>query len=89
MTGSVTKTTPIQFTDGKSRINKRKGRKTALSGYYTCLSHDLLLMPSGADTHTHTNVRGQNHFKKPCACGPVACTPGLTTQQFSNNVSWL
>ena len=30
---------------------KRKSRKTALSGYYACVSCDLLLMASGADTH--------------------------------------
>ena len=54
MTGSVTKATPIQFIDGKSRIKKRRGSKTALSYYYACLSHDLLLMASGAGTHTHT-----------------------------------
>ena len=52
--GRVTKATPIQFTDSKSCINKRKDRKTALYGYYACLSRDLLLMPLGADTHTHT-----------------------------------
>ena len=56
MTGSVTKATPIQFTDSKSRIKKRRGRKTALSGYYTCISLDWLLMPSGADAHTHTHI---------------------------------
>ena len=60
MMGSVTKATPIQFINGKSRIKKRKGRKSALSGYYACLSCDLLLMALGADTqtHTYTNVRG-------------------------------
>ena len=55
-TGSVTKATPIQFTDGKSGIKKRRGRKTALSSYYACLSRDLLLTASGADTHTHTHT---------------------------------
>ena len=60
MMGSVTKATPIQFTDGKSGTKKRRGCKTVLPGYYTCLSHDLLLMALGADTYTHTytNVRG-------------------------------
>ena len=52
--GSVTKATPIQFIDSKSRIKKWTGRKTALSSYYACLSRDLLLMASGADTHTYT-----------------------------------
>ena len=56
MTSNITKATPIQFTDGKSRIKKRRGRKTALSGYYACLLRDLLLMASGADTHTHTHT---------------------------------
>ena len=37
-----------------STASVMKSHKTALSGYYTCLSCDLLLMPSGADTHTHT-----------------------------------
>ena len=39
-TDSVTKATPIHFTDSKSRIKKRRGRhgKTALSGYYECLA---------------------------------------------------
>ena len=48
---------PIQFTNGKSRIKKRRGCKNALSGYYACLSRDLLLMASGADTHTHIHQR--------------------------------
>ena len=48
---SVTKATPIQFIDDKCHIKKWKGCKTALSGYYACLSHDLLLMSSGADTY--------------------------------------
>ena len=55
--GIVTKATPIQFTDGKSGIKKRRGRKTALPGYYACLSRDLLLMALGADTHTRTHAR--------------------------------
>ena len=54
----VTKATRIQFIDGKCQSKKWKSRKTALSSYYICLSHDLLLMPSGADTHTYTNIRG-------------------------------
>ena len=54
MTGSVTKATLTQFIDSKSCIKKQRDRKTALSGYYACLSRDLLLMASGADTHTHT-----------------------------------
>ena len=72
MTGSVTKATAIQFINSKSHIKKWKGRKTALSGYYAYLSHDLLIMASGADTHTHTytNICGRNDFKKPGAFGP-------------------
>ena len=65
MMNSVTKATFIQFINSKSRIKKWRDRKTTLSGYYACLSHDLLLMASGADAHTYTNVRGQNDFKKP------------------------
>ena len=38
MTGSVTKATPIHFIDSKSRIKKRRGHKTALSGYYECVA---------------------------------------------------
>ena len=53
MTHSVTKAMPIQFIDGSSHIKKQRGRKTTLSSYYACLSCDLLLMPSGADTHIH------------------------------------
>ena len=70
--GSVTKATPIQFINSNSHIKKRKRRKTSLSGYYTCLSRDLLLMASGADTHTYTNVCGRNDFKKPGVRGPAA-----------------
>ena len=50
-----TKAKPIQFIDGKCHIKKRKSHKTALSGYYAYVSHDLLLMPSGADTHLLTH----------------------------------
>ena len=70
MMGSVTKAMPIQFIDSKNRIKKWRDHKTALSGYYACLSRDLLLMASGVDTHTYTNVRGRNDFKKPGTRGP-------------------
>ena len=63
--GGVTKATPIQFVNGKSRIKKQRGHKTALSSYYACLSRDLLLIPSGVDTHTYTNIHERNDFKKP------------------------
>ena len=63
MTGSVTKATPIQFTYGKSGIKKRRDRKTALPGYYACLSRDLLLMASGADTHTHTHTHTHQYSR--------------------------
>ena len=76
--GSVTNATPIQFIDGKSHIKKWRGRKTALSGYYTCLSHDLLLMASGVDTHTYTPIfadetisRNQVHVGCRCAHRPA------------------
>ena len=72
MTGSVTKATPIQFTNGKSRIKKQRGRKTALSGYYTCLSCDLLLMASGADTHTHTPTFADKMISRNQVCGRSA-----------------
>ena len=52
----VTKATAIQFIDSKCHIKKRKSRKIALSGYYACVSRDLLLVPSVADTHTHTQT---------------------------------
>ena len=51
---SVTKATPIQFIDSKTHLKKQRSRKTTLSGYYSCLSRDLLLMPLGVDTHKHT-----------------------------------
>ena len=54
MTLIVTKAMVIQFIDGKCHIKKQKSRKTTLSGYYVCVSCDLLLMPSGADTHIPT-----------------------------------
>ena len=79
MTCIVTKAMAIQFIDGKCHIKKRKSRKTALSSYYACVSRDLLLMPSGAYTHTHTHtckhtdILGRNDLKKPGAHGPVAC----------------
>ena len=36
--GSVTKAKPIHFIDSKCRIKKRRGHKTALSGYYECVA---------------------------------------------------
>ena len=49
MTCIVTKATPIQFIDSKCH-KEMENCKTALSSYYTWLSHDLLLMPFGKDT---------------------------------------
>ena len=47
----------IQFIDGKCHIMKRKSLlKTALSGYYACVSHDLVIMASGVDTQTDTHI---------------------------------
>ena len=37
-TGSVTKATPIHFIGSNSRIKKRRGRKTDLSGYHECVA---------------------------------------------------
>ena len=68
MTGSVTKATPIHFIDSKSRLKKWRGRKTALSGYYACLSCDLLLMASGADTHTLTPTFVDETISRNQAC---------------------
>ena len=36
--GSDIKATPIHFIDSKSRIKKKRGRKTVLSGYYECVA---------------------------------------------------
>ena len=74
MMHNVTKATPIQFIDGMWHVKKRKGRKTALSGYYVCRSCDLLLMLSWADTYIYNNVREQNNVKKAFAHGPQAHT---------------
>ena len=49
---------------------KRKSRETALSGYYTCVSRDLLLMALRADTHTYRHAN-KNDFKKPGTRGLV------------------
>ena len=76
---SVTKVMPIQFMNSKCHIKKRKSCKTALSSYYACLSHDLLLMPLGVDRHTHIYQRSQEkrvqetRHMKPGACR-LACT---------------
>ena len=59
--GSVTKATPIQFINGKSHKKKWRDCKTALSGYYTYLSRDLLVIASKADTHTHTHTHIHQH----------------------------
>ena len=56
MMRTVTKAMAIQFIDSKCHIMKQKSRKTALSGYYACVSRDVLLMASRR-THTHTDVQ--------------------------------
>ena len=66
MMHTVTKATDIQFIDGKCHIMKRKSLKTALSSYYICVSHDLLLMASEwTHIHTHNRQLNKNDFKKP------------------------
>ena len=50
---AVTKTTPIQFIDGKCHIRKQKSCRTGLASYYAYSPRELLLTPSGW-THTHT-----------------------------------
>ena len=79
MMGSVTKAMFIQFIDGKSRIKKWRGRKTALSGYYACLSSDLLLMASGVNTHIHIHqrLRTKQFHETRRAWAAVLCMPGL------------
>ena len=62
MTHTVTKAMDIQFINGKCHIKKRKSRKTALSGYYTCVSRELLLMASGANTQTDTQTCTYTHM---------------------------
>ena len=47
---------------------KEMDHKTALSDYYTYLSCDLLLMPSGVDTHTHTPTFTDKTISKNQAC---------------------
>ena len=79
----VTKATTIQFINHKCHIKKRKSHKTTLSSYYACVSRDLLLMPSGADTHKHTQTYQRLWTKRfqetrhAWACD--LCVPGLKT----------
>ena len=69
----------IQFIDGKCHIMKWNSSKTALSGYYTCVSCDLLLIAWG-QTHRHTYwCANKNDFKKPGECGLATLMPGLKT----------
>ena len=72
MMHTVTKAMAIQFIDGKCHIMKRKSRKTVLSGYYTCVSRNLLLMASGAGTHTHISTGEQKRFQETRRVGPLA-----------------
>ena len=57
------KATAIQFIDGKCYIQKQKSYKTALSGYYTSVSCDLLLMPLRRG-HTHIVTHKQKRFQE-------------------------
>ena len=41
-----TNTIPIHLIDDKYHMEKLKGYRTGLTGYYVCLLHELLLMPS-------------------------------------------
>ena len=77
MTCIVTNATAIQFINDKCQIQKWKSRKTALSGYYACVSHNLLLMSLGVDTHTHILTHEQKQFQEPGACGLWLHVPGL------------
>ena len=43
---------------------ERNSCKTSLSSYYACLSRDLLLMASGADTHTHMQTYRRSRMKR-------------------------
>ena len=70
-------------------MKKRRCHETALSGYYTCFSRDLLLMPSGVDTYTYTNVRGRNDFKKPGTRGLQPHAPGLNIIYVNHVVYYL
>ena len=72
----VTKATAIQFYRWQVSF---KETETALSGYYACVSHDMLLIPSRADTHIHMHTyqeANKNNFKKP-VCSRRLHTPGL------------
>ena len=74
---TVTKATAIQFIDGKCHIMKWESRTTALSGYYACISCDLLLMASGVDTQTDTHIpmHGQKQYQETRRMWPsAACT---------------
>ena len=68
----VTKATAIQFIDGKCHIKKQKSLKIALSGYYACVSRDLLLVPLGADTNANIPTFADKISRN------QACAPGLT-----------
>ena len=76
---------PIQFTDSKSGIKKRRGRKAALPGYYACLSRDLLLMASGADTHTHIHQHSwTKRFQETRHARPSASRAWFNNTHFNN-----
>ena len=67
-------------------IRQQKSRKTALSGY-VCLLHDLLLMPSGVDTctHTHTPTFTDETISRNQALWATGLhIPGLKTKMLPN-----
>ena len=47
---------PIQFINGKCHIKKQKSCRTGLTGYYTYLSCEWLLMLFGTDAHTYMHT---------------------------------
>ena len=63
-----------------SVIKKWRRHKTALSGYYSCLSHDLLLIPSRVGTHTHTLTFVDEMISKNQAC--ASRKPARLTYKF-------
>ena len=57
----VTKAILMHFINSKSHIKKLKSRRTAFQLLRVPFSCELLLTPSGTDTHTHTNFRNKSN----------------------------